>query len=73
MLIGEFDAKIWATEFVKTVNKHPEITKDIETMTTWFANAIMSGYDKAKCEMSLQTFIRTQVGNRANGKGAKTI
>lgn len=44
-LVGEFDASKWAEAFVETVWEHPEIPGDIGTMTTWFANAIMAGYD----------------------------
>lgn len=44
-LIGQFDASIWAKEFVKLVKRKPEIATDEETMLGWFANAIMTGYD----------------------------
>jgi len=47
-LIGNMDAKVWAEEFVKMVNKKPSIATDEGTMITWFANAIMAGYDCAK-------------------------
>ena len=50
ILIGQFDAKIWAEEFVKTVKKKPKIAKDVGTMIGWFANAIMAGYDEGKKE-----------------------
>ncbi len=49
-LIGNFDAKIWAEEFVKIVKKKPSIAIDEGTMIGWFANAIMAGYDYAKKE-----------------------
>lgn len=39
-LNGEFDARIWASEFKK---QYPEM--DEEILFAWFANAIMSGYD----------------------------
>lgn len=48
ILIGQFDAKIWAEEFVKMVKKNPKIANDMGTMIAWFANAIMAGYDRAK-------------------------
>lgn len=35
-----FDADIWAKEFVE---RNPG--SDVDTMRTWFANAIMLGYD----------------------------
>ena len=50
-LSGQFDAKIWAKEFVKTVKNKPEIATDEDTMIGWFANAIMAGYDEAKKEI----------------------
>jgi len=48
ILVGQFDARIWAKEFVKTVKNKPEIATDEDTMIGWFANAIMAGFDKAK-------------------------
>lgn len=48
-LLGEFDAKIWAKEFMRIFgNKKEKI--DEELMIGWFANSIMTGYDKAKTE-----------------------
>lgn len=44
-LSGCTDAQVWAREFVKLVNKNPSIATDEGTMLTWFATAIMSGYD----------------------------
>ena len=44
-LIGNPNAKIWAEEFVKIIEKKPSIAKDEATMIGWFANAIMAGYD----------------------------
>ena len=49
-LIGEFDAKVWAKEFVKRVKKRPGIAEDEECMISWFANAIMTGYDTKQKE-----------------------
>lgn len=39
---GEFDAQKWAKEFKRL---YPD--SDEELMLSWFANAIMTGYDKA--------------------------
>ena len=47
-LIGNLDGKIWTHEFVKIVKKNPNIATDEGTMIGWFANAIMTGYDKRK-------------------------
>jgi hypothetical protein len=46
---GEFDAHKWAAEFDRLYPvERPR--PDIDTMLGWFANAIMTGYDKAKNE-----------------------
>lgn len=39
------DALTWAKDFVAHVKEKPSIATDEETMHTWFANAIMAGYD----------------------------
>lgn len=44
--IESFDARVWAKDFVDTVTKNPSIPMDEETMTTWFAAALMRGYDE---------------------------
>jgi len=44
---GEFDALKWAEEFKRI---YPEGVPELDTMLGWFANAIMTGYDKAKNE-----------------------
>lgn len=43
-----FDASAWATEFIRTIKKDPSIPMDKDTMISWFANAIMRGFDTAK-------------------------
>lgn len=45
---GSFDAKIWAVNFVDYVKSNPGIATDVETMTTWFANALMRGFDEGQ-------------------------
>jgi hypothetical protein len=42
------DARDWADEWLKTIALHPDIPTDRMTMVTWFANAIMAGYDAAE-------------------------
>ena len=49
-LPGSFDARDWAREFVALVKENPLIPTDEGCMQTWFANAIMSGYDHARRE-----------------------
>ncbi len=49
-LSGEFSAEVWVDEWMKTIKKKPSIPTDEGTMLSWFANAIMAGYDHAKNE-----------------------
>ena len=46
-LIGEFDARVWAKEFVRifTKTRLGRAGIDEQSMIEWFANAIMAGYD----------------------------
>jgi len=41
-----FDARDWARAFVAHVQTNPAIATDQDTMVTWFANALMRGYDE---------------------------
>jgi hypothetical protein len=41
-----FDARDWARDFVAHVRAYPGIPLDEECMATWFANALMRGYDE---------------------------
>lgn len=43
-LYGQFDARVWAQEFLKI---NPDCGVDEGSLIGWFANAIMTGYDKA--------------------------
>ena len=49
-LYGQMDASIWAKEFIKMIEGNLNRAKDIDILRGWFANAIMTGYDKAKSE-----------------------
>lgn len=51
-LHGEFDAEVWAREFVKIAAVKPEIAQSEGTMVGWFANAIMAGYDRGQSDAS---------------------
>lgn len=42
------DARTWAKDWLKTIAEHPGIHTDEGTMISWFANAIMDGYDEAQ-------------------------
>ena len=44
-LIKSFDAQVWAVEFVKC-NLAYHIGLDEGALTTWFANALMRGWDE---------------------------
>lgn len=41
-----FDARVWAERFVEIARQDPAIALDSEVMQTWFANALMRGYDQ---------------------------
>lgn len=41
------DARVWAKEWLNTIQEHPDIPTDEGSMIGWFANAIMAGYDSA--------------------------
>lgn len=47
-LIGEFDAEVWANQWLEVIAENPTIPTDKGTMIGWFANAIMAGYDKGR-------------------------
>ena len=51
--LPSFDARDWAKAFVETAakNGHPGI--DEAWMLTWFANALMRGYDEACKRMNV--------------------
>ena len=42
------DATIWTDEWLKAIANNPTIPKDRGAMITWFANAIMAGYDSGR-------------------------
>ena len=45
-VLVSFDAQEWAASFMETLRENPDITIDRELMVTWFANALMRGYDE---------------------------
>lgn len=45
-ILKSFDARDWAKHFVQLVKAKPSIATDPETMTSWFANALMRGFDE---------------------------
>ena len=77
-LCGEFSAKVWAEEFVRSVKIKPEIATDEGTMLGWFANAIMAGYDKVNQEKagSIEVGVEeleTIIGCSELGQSAKSF
>jgi len=46
---GEFNAHEWAIEFDRI---YPDRRPDTDTMLAWFANAIMTGYDRGTAEQA---------------------
>ena len=69
-LIGNLDAKCWAEEFVRLVKVKPSIAMDEGTMVGWFANAIMTGYDRAKIKTFDENKIKEAI-EKATLKKAK--
>lgn len=47
-IIRSFDARDWAKAFVAYVQQIPGIARDEKTMVTWFASALMRGYDEGR-------------------------
>lgn len=45
-ILQSFDARDWAKAFVAHVKQIPGLATDEATMTSWFANALMRGYDE---------------------------
>lgn len=54
-LASEFDARVWAREWIRIIKENPAIPTDEECMVGWFANAIMAGYDRGRCEVDGET------------------
>ena len=48
-----FDSYAWADAFLAQMKLTPEIATDREVMMSWFANAIMRGYDQCKTDVAL--------------------
>lgn len=44
------DGQLWAKEFLKITKEKPHLQRDEGYIISWFANAIMTGYDKARAE-----------------------
>ena len=66
-----FDARDWAKYFVEYVRRNPSIATDTETMTTWFASAIMRGYDQHASDTRLR--VTYPCGCTANTSGAERL
>ena len=45
-VLKSFDAQHWAAAFLDTLRNNPEIIIDHDLMVTWFANALMRGFDE---------------------------
>ena len=45
-LYKSFDARVWANEFVKHCLANPLIASDKSCMESWFASALMRGFDE---------------------------
>jgi hypothetical protein len=56
-LYESFDAQDWAKAFVSIAKANPSVPFDEETMVTWFASALMRGYDEHASEVEAQARI----------------
>jgi hypothetical protein len=57
-LLQTMDAQKWAAEFMRIIRDESlDIKIDQDFMVTWFANAIMVGYDHAKQHVSAREVI----------------
>jgi transcription elongation factor Elf1 len=48
----EFEAKVWVSEWMKSIKNDRSIATSEATMLGWFSNAIMAGYYKARAELA---------------------
>jgi hypothetical protein len=44
--LESFDAQHWAASFLDTLRNNPGIVIDHDLMVTWFASALMRGFDE---------------------------
>lgn len=51
--MGSPDATAWARSFVTHAARHPEIVRSIDTITTWFANAMLANLADSRSEVAL--------------------
>ena len=68
-ILRSFDARDWAKHFVAHVKAIPGLSEDEETMTTWFANALMKGYDVARGEQDRKDNTRSWCQYAGPGRG----
>lgn len=50
--LPSFDARDWAHSFCATARRLHGLDIDEDWMVSWFANALMRGYDQAKMEQN---------------------
>lgn len=63
--LPSFDARDWARAFIAAATKHEWLHKiDEEIMITWFANALMRGYDERVAEMANDPHAAISAENR---------
>lgn len=55
-ILQSFDARDWAKDFVAHAKALPGLATDEETMATWFANALMRGYDERSRKADYVTY-----------------
>jgi hypothetical protein len=65
-ILKSFDSRDWARHFVAHARARPSLATDEEAMDTWFANALVRGYDE--CMRYRPTTVVHQHINAMDGK-----
>jgi len=51
------DARIWAVALIQAINENPAITSDVDQMSTWFTEAIATGWNEATQRSRLRSLL----------------
>ena len=72
-ILRSFDARDWARAFVAHVQQKPSIASNEGTMTIWFANALMRGYDENDARYKVEAYVRKAGGDTIRFLQAEAI
>jgi hypothetical protein len=68
-ILRSFDGREWARHFVAHAKAIPGLATDEETMTGWFANALMRGYDERRPQIQTHYVTHYRCGCSATSHG----